>query len=270
MSLPIKITELWCYPVKSCAGIRLTQATLGPRGMVNDRAWMVIRPDGMFLTQREYPRLAVITPSFDETHLWLAAPDSVPIAVPLHGDGLRIEVTVWRDQCDGIDQGDEIAVWLSTVLGTECRLVRMPDDWVRTVDQTFAQPDDRVGFADGFPLLIASESSLGELNERMGQSVPMNRFRPNVVVAGAAPFAEDTWQQVRVGDVAIRVVKPCARCVATTIEQETGSVRGPEPLATLATFRRQNGKVMFAQNAIHDRNGTLRVGDTLEVLTTDG
>lgn len=265
----ITISELWMYPIKSCAGIAVTEAHVGPRGITHDRGWMVVRPDGMFLTQREYPRLALIVPSFDEAHVRLTAPDMAPIAIPLHGDGKHMDVIVWRDRCDGVDQGDAVAAWLSQFLQTDCRLVRMADEWVRTVDQTFAQPQDRVGFADGFPLLLASESSLADLNDRMERVLPMNRFRPNMVITGAEPFAEDTWRQVRVGNMTLRVVKPCARCVTTTVDQASGTAQGPEPLATLATYRKQNGKVMFAQNVIHDHEGVLRVGDRLEVLTTD-
>jgi uncharacterized protein YcbX len=223
----------------------------------------------MFLTQREYPRLALIVPSFDDAHLRLTAPDMIPIAIPLRCDGEHLEVVIWRDRCAGVDQGDTVAAWLSQFLGTDCRLVRMADDWVRTVDQTFAQPQDSVGFADGFPLLLASESSLADLNARMDAVLPMNRFRPNIVITGATPLAEDTWRKIRVGDMTLRVVKPCARCAITMVNQASGMAQGPEPLATLTTYRKQNGQVMFAQNVIHDREGLLRVGDTLEVLSTD-
>jgi uncharacterized protein len=269
MSPTITVSELWVYPVKSCAGVRLTEATLGPRGIVHDRSWMVVRPDGTFVTQREYPRLAVVAPSLRDGQLWLHAPDAAPVAVPIEGDGEQMDVVVWRDRCRAIDQGDAIAAWLSAVLAAPCRLVRMADDWVRTVDQAYAQPQDQVGFADGFPLLLASESSLDDLNSRMEHALPMNRFRPNIVIRGTAPFAEDRWDTITIGDLTMRVVKPCARCVTTTVDQVRGVSGGAEPLRTLATFRKQNGKVMFAQNVIHDREGVLRVGDEVEVLTTD-
>lgn len=267
MSQTKTISELWLYPIKSCRGISLERATVGPRGIVHDREWMIVEPDGTFLTQREYPQLAVITPSFQDDQLQLSAPGVEPITVPLQGGGTEIEVIIWRDRCAAIDQGDVVAQWLNAFLGVDCRLVRMADDWVRPVDPAYAQPADRVGFADGYPLLLASESSLADLNSRMSQPLPMNRFRPNIVVQGAAPFEEDSWRTIRIGALTLRVAKPCARCVIPNVDQARGVADGPEPLATLATYRKQEGKVLFAQNVIHDNEGILEVGDRIELLT---
>jgi uncharacterized protein len=266
----ITISELWMYPIKSCRGISLARATVGPRGIIHDREWMIVEPDGMFLTQREYPQLAVVTPSFQDDRLRLATSGTAPIDVPLHAIGREMEVVVWRDHCQAIDQGDAVARWLGAFLGVECRLVRLADTGIRQVDPNYAWPDDRVGFADAFPLLLASESSLTELNRRMDQPLPMNRFRPNIVLRGALPFEEDRWRVIRANAMTLRVVKPCARCATTTVDQLRGSVAGPEPLTTLATFRKQNGKVLFAQNVIHDGPGILEVGARVEVLATKG
>lgn len=267
MPSAITVTELWHYPIKSCRGIRLDRALVGPRGIINDRGWMIVEPNGMFITQREHPRLALITPSFQNNHLYMGAPGIEVLAVPVNSEGAKIEVTVWRDQCSAIDQGDWVAEWLGDFLGIECRLVRMADDWVRQVDPIYAQPGERVGFADAFPLLLASESSLANLNRRLDQALPMNCFRPNIVIQGASPFDEDRWDAIRIGAMTMRVAKPCARCVMTTVDQLRGVVDGSEPLLTLATFRKQNGKVMFAQNVLHDGEGVLAIGDQLEVLT---
>ncbi len=144
--------------------------------------------------------------------------------------------------------------------------MRLAETWVRQVDPSYARPDDQVGFADGFPFLLASESSLADLNRRLARPVPMERFRPNLVVQGAAPYAEDTWRRIRIGAVSFRVVKPCARCVTTTVDQTLGVRAGNEPLETLARYRLQDRGVMFAQNLLHDGNGALRVGDRLTLL----
>src|SRR5919199_916209 len=262
----ITLTELTIYPVKSCRGIAVPQAVLGARGLEYDRLWMIVQPDGTFITQRQAPRLALIAPSLQDGHLALAAPAMPPIQVPVAGDGPAIDVVVWRDRCAAIDQGAEIAAWLTEFLHTPCRLVRMADDWVRPVDPAYSRPGDQVGFADGYPLLLTSEASLADLNARLPEPVPMNRFRPNLVIHGTGPFAEDAWHMIRIGDVPLRLAKPCARCVTTTVVQETGVCASQEPLATLAGYRQRNGGALFGQNLIHDAPGMLRVGDQVEVL----
>ena len=179
------------------------------------------------------------------------------MCIPLEREAGEIwRVQIWDDECAAWDEGDELAEWLGDYLKVDARLVRMADDFLRQVDMTYASENTPVSFADGFPLLIASEASLDELNrhiiERGKTPIPMSRFRPNVVVSGAEAFAEDTWRTVQIGAMTIDVVKPCARCVTTTVDQLTGTVPDvTEPLGTLNTFRKQNGKVMFAQNAIH-------------------
>jgi len=155
--------------------------------------------------------------------------------------------------------------WVSRVVGEECFLAYVPDTVVRTVDPIWSPEGGRTGFADGFPFLLAGEASLADLNARLPKALPMNRFRPNLVVRGSAPFAEDGWKRIRIGGLPMRVVKPCARCVVTTTDQATGRRDGDEPLRTLATFRRQGQKVMFGQNVVHDATGPLRVGDPVEL-----
>ena len=174
-------------------------------------------------------------------------------------DARRDPVIIWTDECEAASAGPAAGEWFSELLGAPCRLVRLPLSTVRQVDLRYAEPGDRVGFADGFPFLLLSQGSLDELNRRLDVPVPMNRFRPNIVVEGCEPHAEDGWSQVTMGGVGFRIVKPCARCVITTTDQRSGE-RGREPLRTLATYRVFDGKVLFGQNLIHDGPGVVRVG----------
>jgi len=266
----IAVTALHVYPVKSCAGVALARAEVGPRGIRQDREYMVVEAaTGAFLTPRELPRMALIRPALADGRLRLEAPGMPPIGVaPVpDGEGEAREVVVWKDACRAVDQGDEVAAWLGEFLGIDCRLVRMADDHVRRVDPAYATGErDQVGFADGYPFLLISEESLADLNGRLAEPLPMNRFRPNLVVAGGgAPFLEDGWRRVRIGGLGFAVVKPCARCAITTTDQATGA-RGKEPLRTLATFRRGERGVLFGQNLIHDGEGEIAVGDRVTVL----
>jgi uncharacterized protein len=265
----MQISSIHTYPIKSCGALSHNEIALDKRGPVWDRCWMVVDSEGMFITQREIPALALVQPRFDNGDLAISAPGMPEVCVPLQREAGEIwRVQVWDDECAAWDEGDELAQWLGDYLNVDARLVRMADDYIRQVDMTYASENTPVSFADGFPLLIVSEASLDELNrhmvERGKEAVPMTRFRPNVVVSGAEPFAEDSWRTVQIGEVTIDVVKPCARCVTTTVDQLTGTVPDvAEPLRTLNTFRKQNGKVMFAQNAIHHAPGVLKVGDTV-------
>jgi uncharacterized protein YcbX len=260
------VTGLYCYPVKSCAGTPLDRAELGPRGILHDREFMVVGRDYRFLTQRELPRLALIRPTRTVESLLLDAPGFSPLEQRVT-DGPRYDVVVWRDTVAAVDQGDAVATWFSEFLDTPVRLVRLASDVVRHVDPVFAKrATDQVGFADGYPLLLISEESLADLNTRLESPLPMNRFRPNVVVRGwGSPYAVDAWAEVCIGSVRFDVVKACARCVTTTTDQATAE-RGTEPLATLAKYRRVPRGVLFGQNLLHAALGTLSVGDRLQVL----
>jgi uncharacterized protein YcbX len=262
-----RVSALSWYPVKSCRGSSLSEAVIGARGIVGDRSFMLVDADGRFLSQREHARMALIEPRLTEETLSLTAPGSEAISIPVLTQGARREVTVWRDRCEAVDQGDAAAEWASSFLGVSCRLVRIADDAVRAVDRDFAVSDgDQVGFADGYPFLLTTEESLADLNGRMAAALPMNRFRPNIVLAGLEPFAEDDWQRVRIGEIVFAVVKPCARCAITTTNQATAE-RGKEPLRTLATYRQVPGKgVMFGQNLIHLSTGVIHVGDPVELI----
>lgn len=255
------VTALSVYPVKSARGVAVAEAEVGDRGFEGDRRFMIVDAAGRFLTQRTLPRMALLEVAFDDgARLRLSAAGAGGITVPRRPEsGETRTVEVWRDRVEALGVGPEPAAWLSRFLGVPCALVYMPDASERAVDPAFAPPDARVGFADGFPFLLASTDSLGELARR-GADVPMSRFRPNIVVSGAEPFAEDTWKTVRIGEVTFAVCKPCGRCAITTTDQLTAEV-GREPLQTLATFRRTGREVRFGQNLVQQGRGKVRVGD---------
>ncbi len=263
----MQVAEVNVYPIKSCAGTALEASRIDARGFVNDRRWLVVNQHCRFQTQREIARMALVKPHVDELSLRLTAPEMEALELPADQDGQRVEVTIWKDSGVGaVDQGDEAADWLSTFLKRKVRLVRFADDYFRQVSQTHApRESDQVGFADGYPFLFISEASLTDLNTRLEEPLPMNRFRPNIVIHGAEPYAEDTWKVVRIGDVEFDVVKSCARCAITTTDQVTAQ-RGKEPLATLATYRQETRGVMFGQNVVHRSTGTIKTGMPLEVL----
>jgi uncharacterized protein len=262
----LNISSLYVYPIKSCAGIELDTATLGRRGISYDREWMVVDSDGGFVTQRTIPAMALIKPRVHGQELSLVAPGMNPLTIETGDSRPVVRVSVWDDVCDARDEGEAAAEWLSTFLGENLRLVRMTEGNVRHVDPDYATGAlDEVGFADGYPLLVISKASLDDLNDRLDQPVPMDRFRPNLVVDGALAYEEDSWRTIRIGDIVMHAAKPCARCVVTTVDQRSGEV-GKEPLRTLSTYRRVGVKVLFGQNFAHVRTGAVRLGGTVEVL----
>ena len=262
------LSTLYYYPIKACRGHAAQTAFLERRGLERDRRFMIVDQEGTFLTQRDEPALALVVPNLTDRGLGLSAPNMPGLSLPVAAYAPTWRVNVWSSHgVNAADQGDEAAEWLSAYLNRPARLVYMPDESIRPVDPKYAiHADDHVSFADGYPVLVASQESLDDLNTRLETPLPMNRFRPNLVVAGCKPFEEDTWKRIRIGEVELALVKPCARCEVTTIDQATAA-RGKEPLKTLATFRRLNGsKVMFGMNAIPLNEGRLRVGDRVEIL----
>jgi uncharacterized protein YcbX len=266
------VAGLYYYPIKSCAGIQVEEAEIDECGFIHDRELMVVEAaTGEFLTQRELPRLALVHPYITNDLLRLEAPGMPVLEFPLVKEGPSQKVKVWSDKCRAVDQGAEVARWFSEYLEVEARLVRMAPDFTRRVDSRYAlSSQDHVNFADGYPFLLISQESLDELNRRLDEPLPMNRFRPNLVLSGSGiPFGEDRMQKFAIGDITFYGVKLCARCVTTTNNQET-AVMGKEPLKTLATFRRINGKAMFGQNLIHQGQGVLKVGDRVKLLEIKG
>ena len=264
--MSITLSSITIYPIKSCGGIELTTAEIDERGLRYDRRWMVVNKDGVFMTQRDFPLMTLIAVELLSDALRIHAPNMPPLLVPLMlSNAEHTAVHIRSDTVNAVTVGIEAEVWFSEFLGTPSKLVAMTDASLRRVDTRYARRGESVSFADGFPLLLISQASLDDLNVRLETPVPMRRFRPNLVVDGCAPFAEDKWKVIAIGDVRFRVVKPCARCVITTVDMQTGEA-GVEPLRTLATFRTIGNKVMFGQYLLHQGNGTVRVGDEVTIL----
>ncbi len=265
--MPIELSSLIYYPIKACRGFEVESTQVERMGLEHDRRMMVVTPQGKFLTQREYPRLALVKPTLNDGVVTLSAPQFDSRRVAIRTSGATQSVDIWKSTGVGaVDQGDDAAAWFSDWLGTPVRLVHIADDFKRTLNPQYAMSaDDHTGFADGYPILIISADSLADLNARMETPIPMNRFRPNIVVKGCEPYAEDTWNQIQIGDVKLAIVKPCARCLVTTIDKETLQ-KSKEPLRTIASYRRHTLGAIFGQNVIPLNSGRLRLGMTVDVL----
>ena len=269
----LSIAALYLHPVKSCAGIAVDEALVVETGLEFDRAWMIVDADGVFVTQREFHHMALIQPSYAYGGLRISAPDMPDLLLPLTPDAADVptrRVVVWKDTVEAVDQGDDAAAWLSRFLGSKLRLVKMADAYTRLTSTSHTDQPAPVGFADGYPLLLAAESSLADLNDRLlareKDALPMNRFRPNIVITGSGAWEEDEWTRITVGGIPFDVVKACARCAITTVDQATGEVPDvEEPLGTLATFRKIPRGVLFGQNIIHRAVGEVCVGDTVTI-----
>jgi uncharacterized protein len=260
------LSQLHVYPIKSAGGIPLEASEVDERGLRLDRRWMLVDQAGGFMSQRRFPRMALIGVRIEPDHLAVEAPDMPPLEVPLRPPVRKLRLArVWRDLVEVSTVGDDADRWFGEFLGVGCKLVYLPDESIRPVDPAYGGRGDRVGLADGFPFLLVSETSLADLNARLERPVPVDRFRPNLVVRGCEPYAEDGWRLVRIGRIPLRVIKPCARCTITTVDQQTAT-SGKEPLRTLARFRRAGNEVLFGQNLIHDGTGTLHTGDPVAVL----
>ncbi len=262
----MRVTGLYVYPLKSARGLRLEEASMDPFGIVGDRRWCLLGEDGKVITQRDCPALATLDVQPTEQGIEIRGSGREPLRVSRPApDHEILAVAVWRDRTKGAAAGADADAWLEDFLERPCRLLYMRSATCRQVSLDYGRPGDRVSFADGYPLLLTSEASLTELNRRLDTAVPMDRFRPNLVIDGREPFAEDGWARIRVGSTVFRVVKPCARCIVTTTDQKTGA-RGQEPLRSLALFRNTGGRVLFGENLIHDGPGPVRPGDRVEVL----
>lgn len=272
------ISELHIYPVKSCRGLSLQTAEFDEHGLRGDRRFMVVNAaDGMFLTQRTHPRMALIETALIAENLVLSSPNRGSVIVPLQSDASspiqQTSVTVWKNTVIADDCGDAPGEWLSQFLGSPLRLVRMGSAFNRPVKPSKAQPGDVVSFADAYPFLALSEASLADLNDRLAakdeDALPMNRFRPNLVIADCDAYDEDRWIRIKINETMFRNAGPCGRCIVTTTDQFTAQ-RGKEPLKTFATYRRDpadHTQVNFGTNLIHEtKRGTLRVGDEVVMV----
>lgn len=296
----MNISEINIYPIKSLKGISLENSHVEKRGLRYDRRWMLVDSDGIFFTQREVPKMATIDVDVNRDGVAVSSSGFESIWIPSVPDlGHRLNVTVWQSSVSAISYRGYVNEWFSDVLERKCQLVLMPESSERHVSEKFDTGKDIVSFADGYPLLLIGEASLDELNERIQNAdngvrvpaeeadrcvrapLPMNRFRPNVVVTGTNPFEEDRWAKIKIGEATFRVVKPCARCVITTVDQIKGEFDGKEPLKTLASFRMAKQvhpgsyehfghgptAVLFGENLIPESDGsTISVGDEAEVI----
>jgi uncharacterized protein YcbX len=246
------LAGIWIHPVKSAAGIACETAVLGPRGLAHDREWMIVDPAGRFLTQRDESRLALLSTAIEDGRLQLANPQGAGPSLALEHEGEAREVIVWRSQCAAFDAGEEAAQFLSDWLGRPLRLVRFDARRARLSnhDRTGGR-DVPTAFSDGYPLLVLSQASVDELSARVGKPLPVERFRPNLLLGGVAPYAEDAADELRAGPVRLALTKACTRCVITTIDHRRGERDGEEPLATLKRYRfdRELRGVCFGRNA---------------------
>lgn len=257
----LALSQLTVYPIKSAGGVFIRSWEVDDFGLRHDRRWMVVDGGGRQVTQRTHPRLALARPAFAGDRLRISAPGLTDLELPLRpAGGITTTVVVWDDVCEAVWLGEDAAAWFSRLLAAPVSLVYMPESTLRPANPAYVRAGVRVSFADAFPFLLLSEESLADLNGRMAVALPMNRFRPNLVVRGGAAFAEDELGEFAIGTVRFRAVKPCDRCALTTTDQETAE-RGVEPLRTLATYRKRDGKVYFGQNVVHTGTGRLEIGD---------
>ena len=264
------LAELNIYPVKSCRGIPLQSARVAATGLADDRHWMLVRPNGRFVTQRELPRLALIGTAVDAAGLQLTAPGMPPLSVARTAPGAALGIVVWKFSGGGIDYGDAAAAWCTRFLGTPLRLVRFDERQERVCNPEWTQGTRATTqFADGYPVLVISRASLAELNSRLPKALPMVRFRPNVVIDDVGAYDEDRIHELATDEVTLRIVKPCTRCSITTTDQQSGAVDGIEPLATLKTYRNDRALqgVKFGQNAIvvSGTGASLQVGQRFDI-----
>lgn len=247
-----RVQELFIYPVKSARGIAQTRARLAATGFEWDRQWMAVDALNTFISQRTHPRLAQIEPVISEASLTLTARNLQPLRLPLEPMGEAIEVKVFNDYCAGLDQGDEAAAWISDAVGDVLRLVRQAPLLDRMANPAFAGSNPApVSFADGYPVLVCNQSSLDDLNARMPVPIPMERFRPNIVLSGLPAFEEDRIEALQIGSIRLNLVKPSLRCIITSTDQRSGE-RSTNPLPVLRKFRfdRTLLGVAFGENAV--------------------
>jgi len=264
----MRLSALFIHPIKSCAGIAVARAEVTRRGLRHDRRWMVVDGDGRFLTQRKHPRMALVQLALAGDGYVVTRAGLPSLSLPsLTSTGARVEIEVWKHRGPAV-RHDEGSDWFTRALGQPAQLVCTPDEIVRPVTGDGARDGDEVSFADGFPLLIATTASLADLNTRSNFRTDVRRFRPNLVIDGAPPWAEDEWRALRVGALPVRVTTPCARCTIPGVDPDSAELT-KEPLRTLATFRTRDHEVYFGVNAIPDGVCELRVGDAVAVVASE-
>jgi hypothetical protein len=260
------LSEIYIYPIKSLGGISVDSAIAEERGLKYDRRYLLVDENALFMTQRDFPRLALLKLSFSEKGFKvLNTQDDSHTIIPFESDSKEnISVTIWDDVCKAVKLGNNFDDWFSNAIGKKCSLVYMPDNEKRIVEKKYINDEQIVSFADAYPYLIVGQSSLDDLNERLENPIPINRFRTNFVFTGGNPFEEDNWKDFRIADVNFKAVKPCARCVITTTNQDTAE-RSSEPLKALSSYRKIDNKVMFGMNVVCFNNGYVSVGDKIHL-----
>lgn len=266
----LQLSAIYIYPVKGIGGISVQEAALTSRGLAHDRRWMIVDEKNQFLSQRKFPKMALLQARIagDQIRVEDRGGKQPPLQLPLTTrEGRDAEVTIWKNKVHALLAPGPANRWISQVLGTQARFVYMPDNAHRIVDPHYVPELEIVSFADGFQHLLIGQASLNDLNTRLETPVSMNRFRPNLVVSGAEPYAEFTWAELKIGGLTFFGRKPCARCSVTTVNQETGE-KGREPLQTMNGYLKHEHKILFGENLIHDDEGSIRVGDSVEIVTT--
>jgi len=263
----LTLSEINIYPIKSVGGISLQSSIVEERGLKCDRRWVLVDESKTFFTQRDFPEMALINVSIEYYGLKLQhkTKNIEPLFVPFEFENKeKSDVVIWDDVVIGEFYNNQIDGWFSDIIGIKCHLVKMPETTKRVVDESYAM-NKIVSFADAYPFLIIGQSSLDDLNSRLEVPLPMNRFRTNFVFTGGKSFEEDNWKKFKIGNVIFQGVKPCARCVITTTDQETAE-RAHEPLLTLSKFRKIDNKVMFGMNLVCESTGQIAIGDKIEFL----
>ena len=264
--MDIRLSAIHLYPIKGIRGVSADRARVEKIGLQNDRRWVVVDEEGQFISQRSHPRLARVVGKFQARGLELSAPGRPRLHLDIPGEGPRVKITVWRDRMEAAAADPRADDWFSNYLGQPCRLTYMDDACQRPISSSQARPGESVSFADGYPCLMVSTASLADLNHRLTIPLPMDRFRPNLVIEGCDPFAEDHWQKISLGDVVFRFAGLCARCSVTTVDQESGERKSNEPLQTLARYRHSEKGVLFGVNLIPEGTGIVSIGDKLTIL----
>ena len=262
----LQVSELFIYPIKSLGGIPVSSAAVTDRGLLYDRRWMLVDSNNEFMTQREFAEMALLQTEISEGALKVYHKKTeASILIPLEPTGETISVQVWSDLCKAAIVDQKINEWFSDLLGKACQLVYMPCTTKRRVDGRYAFNNEVTNFSDGYPFMTIGQSSLDDLNSRLEEKLPINRFRPNIVFTGGHAFEEDTWKHIIINDINFYGVKLCSRCAITTINQDTIK-KGKEPLKTLATYRQKNNKIYFGQNLLHHGEGMIHVGDEIRSI----
>ena len=263
----LTLSGIWIYPVKSLAGVFRSRAMLLPKGLEHDRRWMLVDEHGVFLTQRVHGSMALFTVQESGEGFVIAHQDeNIVLPYQQAEPSDSFEVQIWDDRVRAFEVDPSYSAWFSRKLGIRCRLVAFPEANARQIDTSYAKAGENVSLADAYPLMMIGEATLAYLNSKLDEPVPMTRFRPNLTFTGGSPHDEDTWKDFTIGGNSFSGIKRCARCVLTTVDPKTGK-KGSEPLKTLSTYRKENGKTYFGQNLIARTTNEIRIGDTIEVRT---